>query len=134
MLAAAEASVHPSDRRLIGGAGADLLAGGGGDDVLFGGPGRDALAGGTGDDVLDVQDEGPDDLACGEGVDRVGNVIIAGSDDPIGDEYTTVDAKDEIAQDCEREIFPDPYGDSTYRTTYRTMIAVPPATGQPRRG
>lgn len=209
--------------RLMGEAGADLLAGGGGDDALFGGPGRDALSGGAGDDALDVQDGGADDVACGEGLDRLGIVIVAALDSPISDEYTTVDAKDEIAPDCERVQFvssdgdallpavvprsvqagavsfgnpcprrkrcrgviqlrygsrsklagrrsfdrgssrvvvpintaakrllafgrparfsvrwtlvlPDQFGVSTYRTTYRTTIAVPPATGRPRTG
>jgi Ca2+-binding RTX toxin-like protein len=43
------------DDTLIGGAGADLLAGNAGDDRLIGGPGADTLDGGSGDNIL-IQD------------------------------------------------------------------------------
>ena len=43
------------DDTLIGGAGADLLAGNAGDDRLLGGPGADILDGGSGDNIL-IQD------------------------------------------------------------------------------
>jgi len=43
------------DDTLIGGAGADILAGNAGDDRLIGGPGADTLDGGSGDNIL-IQD------------------------------------------------------------------------------
>jgi len=102
--------------RLEGGAGADVLAGRDGDDDLFGGPGRDVLSGGAGDDAIDVQDRRADYIACGAGLDRVGIVIPAAYDDVIDDQFTTIDAKDVIAPDCERVQFVSNHGDGLLPT------------------
>ena len=77
---------------VVGGAGADTLAGdgadnrlagGGGNDTLSGGGGADALVGGAGNDSL-LGGDGPDVLIGGAGVDRLfagpgGGILIGGT-------------------------------------------------------
>ena len=67
------------DQHLVGGTGADTLAGGAGDDVIEGGYGNDTLTGKAGNDVLDggygndglAGGSGDDDLKGGYGNDRL---------------------------------------------------------------
>jgi hypothetical protein len=83
-----------------GGGGNDTVSGGAGDDILDGGSGRDRIDAGAGNDVLDPRDGEADTLTCGAGSDRVGSSEAGGEYlDEI--EYLGPDARDRLAPDCE---------------------------------
>jgi RTX calcium-binding nonapeptide repeat (4 copies)/WD40-like Beta Propeller Repeat len=102
----------PGPDRLLGGGRRDRLAGGPGDDVLDGDGGWDMLLGGSGDDVLIGRGD-PDVLVGGPGRDRIDAGPFAdtvrardGWRDTIdcgpGIDTVEADAKDVVADDCER--------------------------------
>ena len=80
VLAGGEGNDH-----VVDGQGDDTMSGGPDADVISGGLGYDRLAGDAGDDVIHTEDQGPDDVACGDGNDEA-HVDIE---------------KDVVADDCE---------------------------------
>ena len=89
------------DDALLGGETSDVLVGGGGNDSLDPLGGLDTVDGGAGDDLIRTEGTHSDEIACGEGADRV-----------------FADAVDRVASDCEEILFfnagqpaPSPPGD-----------------------
>jgi hypothetical protein len=74
----------PAGGTLLGEQGNDTLIGGPGTDEIDGGEGADTIQSGAGDDTVASADGVTDDIACGDGIDRV-----------------TADQLDRIAIDCE---------------------------------
>lgn len=108
-----------------GGDGNDVIAGGYGADFLAGGPGNDELQAngqerldaGSGDDRIKAENYSPDEIRCGEGLDRI-------DFDPL---------VDVVATDCER-LFPSEPCKRWGTTCTATVSILALAPGRPLLG